>query len=101
MRATGSARFRGCKHRIDAEFLDGVERNSQTNIRLLGLIYNVRCVDAVVSKVVVVASATGRSNRTLVTASGIDSTRHERREGCPIAAVERQLLYLLRLDAVT
>ena len=75
--ASGATRLGGGQHRVNAKLLDGIERNRQPNIRLLRLVNDVGGVDSVVSPVVVVAAPAGKSNRTLVTAPGIDCAGYQ------------------------
>jgi len=65
---------------------------------LLRLIHDVGRVDAVVGEIVIVAAASRKSNRPLVAATGIYSTRHQPRQRCPVASVDRQLIRLHLLN---
>src|SRR5215471_3207632 len=87
-----------CQHRVDAKLLNGIERNRQSNVRLLSLIDDVCGVDPIVGKVVVVTSPAGKSNRALVTSSGIDRAWRQGCEGRPVAPIQRQFFYLFLLD---
>src|ERR1700733_14170905 len=87
------------QHRVNAKLLNRVERNRQTNVRLLRLVDDIAGVDAVVGKIVVIAASAGESNRTLITTSGIDCAGSQHRQGCPISAIQWQLPGLCLLDA--
>ena len=88
----------GRRQRVDAELLDRVQRNGEPHPGALCLIHDVGGIDAVVGKVAVVEAASGKANRPLVAAAGVDGAGDEGRQRRPVAAIERQFIRLRSLD---
>ena len=61
--------------------LDGIERNRCAHVIKLGLINDVRSIDAIVGVIVIVTASAGIANRTLVpgsrTAGGVNRSRNQ------------------------
>jgi hypothetical protein len=96
--ARRAARFSGKQHRFDMELLNRLRRNRQPHKRLLRLVHDVGRIDAVIGKVIVVETATGKADRALIAAARIYRSGDERRQRGPVAPVQRQLLHLFALD---
>ena len=94
MRASGGSGLGGGEHGVDAKLVDRIEWNGEAHISLLRLVDDVGGVDAIVGKVVVVSASTGKADRALAAAAGIDGGRLQRGERGPIAAIERQFFGL-------
>ena len=99
LRASRCSGFGGRKHGVNAKFVNGVEGNRQAHVRLLRLVDDIGGVNAIVSEIVVVAPPARKSNRTLVTTSGIDGAGLKRGEIGPVSAIERQFFSLHLADA--
>ena len=70
----------GCHQRIDAELLDRVQRNGEPHPLALCLIHDVGGIDAVVGEVAVVEAASGKANRPLVAAAGVNGAGNKGRQ---------------------
>jgi hypothetical protein len=73
-------------------------RDSQADKRLLRLVHDVGCIDAVVSEIVIVESAAPEAEAALVASPCIDGTQNECDEGRPISPIQGQLFDLFRFD---
>ena len=78
--AGGAALFRGEEHGVNAELLDGIRGDGETNERLLCLVDDIGGVDAVVGEVVIVQTSAGKADGALIAAANINRTRYECRK---------------------
>src|ERR1700733_11088724 len=88
---------RGKEHRLNMEFFNRVRGDSNADKGLLCLVDDVRCVDAVKNKVVVVEAAAREAYAALVAAPRVNSPRYQRSQSRPVSAVQREILNLFGL----
>src|ERR1019366_1502535 len=99
--AAGGAAFRGVDGGIHAEFGHRIQRDAQARVRFLGLLLDAAVVDTVEGVVVIVDRAPGETDVALIASAAaacVDSTRRQRHQVGPVAAVQRNAAHLLFPD---
>src|ERR1700678_3172074 len=87
----------GKEHGLDMEFFNRVRGDGNPDKGLLCLVDDVRRVNAVKDKVVVVQAAAREAYAALVAAAGVNRSRHKRSQSRPVSSVQREILDLFGL----
>src|SRR5947207_1786677 len=98
LRAAGGAGF-GCVVRsADPKLRDGIERNIEPRIGLLGLLLHAAGINAVEREVAVVEGVAGKADAALRAIAVINGSGGEQAQAGPVAAADRNFLDLLGFD---
>src|SRR5262249_53892765 len=96
--SAGGAAFRRVIRGADAEFLNGIERDIQAGIGLLGLLLNTASVDTVKGKGAVVEGVAVKTDAPLRTVTIVDGAGCQQHQTGPVPATDGNLFDLFGFD---